>query len=148
MLSFQRPRLPLKIFPTAARFISPRYFSKIRSGDSKLRTYALFKTSPGFEKYLNEISCLKKRTALTKLRLSNHRLMIEKGRHTNVNRDFRFCPFCRDKVENEKHFLLECETFKLLRSDLYDEVKLKIPSICNQPHDLRFLNLMGETATK
>ena len=122
-------------------------FSKIRCGDSKLRTYALFKTSPGFEKYLNEISCLKKRTALTKLRLSNHKLMIEKGRHSNVNRDSRFCPFCPDKIENEKHFLLECETLKLLRSDLYDVVKLKIPFICNQSYDLRFLNLMGETMT-
>ena len=101
-------------------------------------------------KYYNirGIECsLKRCTAPTKLRLSNHKLIIEKGRHSNVNRDFRFCPFCPYKVENEKHFLLECEALKILRSDLYDEVKLKIPSICNQPHDLRFLNLMGETMT-
>ena len=75
----QDPDSHLKSFQRMQDLYHQNTFSKIRCGDSKLRTYALFKTSPGFEKYLNEISCLKKRTALTKLRLSNHKLMIEKG---------------------------------------------------------------------
>ena len=96
---------------------------KIKDEDSKLRTYALFKTTPGFEKYLDEITNIKERTALTKFRMSNSVLMIEKGRHQNIDKNLRFCPFCIDKVEDEKHFLLECPTYKLIISDVYHEVK-------------------------
>ena len=45
----------------------------------------------------------------TKFRLSNHNLMIEKGRHRNVDESLRFCPFCPNTVEDEIHFLLQCK---------------------------------------
>ena len=122
-------------------------FEGINKGDSKLRTYALFKTTPGFEKYLDEISCVKKRTALTKFRISNSALMIEKGRHRNIDRTLRFCPFCPGEVEDEKHFLIECPAYKYLRSDLYSKIKITTPSICNQPYNYRFLTLMKTANT-
>ncbi len=137
----------LKAFQRLQDIYHQTAFERIKNGSSRLRTYGLFKTTPGFENYLDELSSLKERTALTKLRLSNHKLMIEKGRHSSIHRDLRFCPFCPNKVENEKHFLLECQTYKYLRADLYTEAKTIIPSICNQPHDLRFLSLMGATMT-
>ena len=112
-----------------------------------MRTYALFKTTPGFEKYLDEIPCLKKRTALTKFRISNSALMIEKGRHRNIDRALRFCPFCPGKVEDEKHFLIECPVYKYLRSDLYSKINITTPSICNQPYHYRFLTLMKTANT-
>ena len=112
----------------------------------RLRTYAIFKTIPGFEKYLDELKCVKERTALTKLRLSNHKLMIEKGRHSGINRELRSCPFCPNRIENEKHFLIECQAYKRLRSNLYSEIEDIFPSIRNQPHDHRFLNLMSDVA--
>ena len=80
-------------------------FIDIKREDSKLRTYSKFKTEPGFEKYLDDIQCVKERIALTKLRLSNHLLMIEKGRHLNIDKNLRFCPFCPGIVEDEKHFI-------------------------------------------
>ena len=46
--------------------------------DSKLRTYALFKTDKGREKYLDEIKNIAIRQSLTKFRLSNNQLNIEK----------------------------------------------------------------------
>ena len=106
--------------------------------------YALFKTTPGFQKYLDEIGCVRERIALTKLRLSNHCLMIEKGRHSDIDRAIRFCPFCPDVVEDEKHFLLRCKTYNHIRRGLLDGAKQVFPSICNQPYDLRFLNFMSD----
>ena len=106
----------------------------------------MFKTSPGYEKYLDQITCLKMRTALTKFRISNHTLMIEKGRHSKpkVPKELRFCHFCPNSVEDEKHFLLVCPTYKYIRSDLYSEAKKVFSKITNQPHDYRFLQLMSD----
>ena len=75
---------------------------------NKLRFYALFKKESGMENYL----CLGKnveiRTQLTKFRISDHNLMIERGRHEGLHKSNRFCPFCVDKVEDEIHFMLKC----------------------------------------
>ena len=72
---------------------------------SKLRTYAIFKNNIGYENYLSKITNPKIRTYITKLRLSNHSLMIEIGRHKNINREMRICPLCHKGIEDEMHFL-------------------------------------------
>ena len=58
--------------------------AKINSDQSKLRTYAKLKTVIGFEEYLKSIKNIMDRTAITKIRLSNHDLLIEKGRHQGL----------------------------------------------------------------
>ena len=116
-------------------------FEKIKKDDSKLRTYSKLKTSPGFESYLDKISCVAERIALTKLRLSNHLLMIEKGRHLDLHRNDRICPFFPNMIEDEKHFLITCRTYKHLRTLLYTEAKNVYPSICNQPYDVSLSSL-------
>ena len=97
-------------------------FEEINSDHSKLRTYAKLKTEPGMEKYLDSIKNIKNRTALTKLRLSNHELMIEKGRHQDLLENQRFCPFCDNRIENEQHFVMECPTYNVLRQNLFDNI--------------------------
>ena len=97
-------------------------FAEINSDHSKLRTYARVKTEIGMEEYLNSTENIKDRTALTKIRLSNHDLMIEKGRHRDLDENERLCPFCDNVVENEQHFILECGTFRALRVDLLAKV--------------------------
>ena len=69
-------------------------FTEINKENSKLRTYGLIKTNLGFENYLNADINVQDRIALTKLRLSNHELMIEKGRHIKIDKSKRVCPFC------------------------------------------------------
>ena len=59
---------------------------------------------------------------MTKLRLSNHKLMIEKGRHQGLEKEERICPFCTS-VEDEIHFLTECEVFTPLRRDLLTQAQ-------------------------
>ena len=94
-------------------------FSEINKPESKLRTYKKLKTKIGFENYLSSITSQKDRISLTKLRLSNHRLMIEKGRHDNIPKEMRFCPFCKNKIEDEVHFLMQCTTYKIFRKPLF-----------------------------
>ena len=57
------------------------------------------------------------RVALSKLKISSHRLEIEVGRRSRPKRipiDGRKCKVC-DKLEDEYHFLLECKLFTDLR---------------------------------
>ena len=82
-------------------------FEAIGKPDSKLRTYAIFKKEKGQEKYLTEIKNKPLRKQVTRFRLSNHSLMIETGRHRNIPKEQRNCPFCEDQVENEVHFLFK-----------------------------------------
>ena len=89
---------------------------------SKLRTYVLIKQNATFEQYLVSVQNISDRIALTKFRLSNHRLMIEIGRHQGIKSPERVCPFCPDKVEDEFHFLLKCPTYNNLRQNLIDEI--------------------------
>jgi hypothetical protein len=42
-----------------------------------------------------------------KIRLSAHKLGIEKGRYIEINKNDRLCKICKNSyVENEKHFIL------------------------------------------
>ena len=90
-------------------------FRDINRDGSKLRTFAKLKTDIGMAKYLTHSRHIDSRIALTKIRLSNHDLMIENGRHLGGNKTERFCPICTDIVESEEHFLLHCITFSPLR---------------------------------
>ena len=93
-------------------------FAAIRREESKLRTYAIFKTRIGIESYLLKIKNPAVRAQVSKFRLSNHRLMIEIGRHRNRAREGRTCPFCTDSVETEIHFLFHCPVYNKLRETI------------------------------
>ena len=141
------PQTHIESFKRLQDIYHQTVFEKIKKDDSKLRTYSKFKTSPGFESYLDKILCVNERIALTKLRLSNHQLMIEKGRHLDLHRNDRIRPFCPNIIENEKHFLITCGIYKHLRTHLYTEAKNVYPFICNQPYDVRFIQLMSDSLT-
>ena len=104
-------------------------FSAIQS-TSKLKVLNLLKTLPGIEPYLTEVTNSKHRSAMTKLRLSSHRLEIETGRYTKpkTDREERFCAFCKFKgkkvVEDEIHFLLACPMYDKIRENLLPSQKL------------------------
>ena len=53
-----------------------------------------------------------KRKSLTRLRISAHTLEIERGRYKKLKREERLCKTCL-KIENEPHFLLDCNLFKI-----------------------------------
>ena len=122
------PFVHKKILQTLTDEFHQNSFESIRNEKSKLRTYAKFKTEIGQEKYLSNIKNPSIRKVVTKFRLSNHTLLIETGRHKNIPKDRRFCPFCPKTVETELHFLLECPCFNVPRSPMVEYVARLNPS--------------------
>ena len=60
----------------------------------KLVFYRSFKTDHTSSSYLDSTRRTAGRRALVKLRISNHKLMIEIGRYNQTTKDNRHCPFC------------------------------------------------------
>jgi len=116
-----------KLFKTVVDEFHQNAFANIGQEGSKLRTYALFKTEIGMEKYLTEIKNSSIRTQLTKFRLSDHNLMIEVGRHNGVKAHLRFCPFCKNEVESELHFLIDCNVYRNTRNDFFNSIEREKP---------------------
>ena len=54
---------------------------------------------------------------LAKIRLSDHKVRIETGRHhkPSLPPELRTCFTCKDQVENEIHFIVECPLYAALR---------------------------------
>ena len=77
---------------------------------NKLRTFQKFKTIENYkcEDYLRQVTNIRHRITLTKLRLSNHKLAIETGRYVRPYKKLeeRICP------EDEIHFLTLCPVYQ------------------------------------
>ena len=89
-----------------------------------MRTYVTFKHCFEYESYLN-MSNEDHRKSLTRLRISAHRLAIERGRYTVpfTPADKRLCKLCNnDEVEDEFHFLMSCSHYKQLRTSLNENI--------------------------
>ena len=121
-------------------------FVEIGKESSKLRTYGRTKTEIGREEYRANISNLNERTAISKIRRSNHTLMIEKGRHLKIAKDERYCPFCPYEIEMEKHFILFCKSFALARLALISEVEKVIRGFKNCDDNTKFKLLLSKNA--
>ena len=76
-------------------------------------------------------------------RLSSHHLAIELGRHLNIPRENRLCPYCnQNMVENEYHFLLTCTKYYELRKQYLKKYYYQWPTIN------KFESLMSSKSTK
>jgi hypothetical protein len=81
----------------------------------------MFKTDFTLESYLLCTPNFKKRRDFTKLRISAHKLHIELGRHSRPKKPIeeRICTRCNSgEVDDEKHFMLHCASFKQKRDEL------------------------------
>ena len=92
--------------------------STIRNTESgKLRFFSKIYTNFELQKYLTFSIDKNLRLLLSKLRLSAHSLAIETGRYNRplIPAYERYCKFCVNEVENEKHFLLDCSLYNTIR---------------------------------
>ena len=60
---------------------------------------------------------------MTKLRISNHKLMVEVGRHMKPKQlvEKRICQICKVETEDEIHFLVKCKFHEALRKPLFEQ---------------------------
>ena len=82
---------------------------------SKLYIYKNIKNENCKKFYLLNCKSFKNRQQITKLRISDHNLLIEKGRQLKIQRENRLCPTC-GLLEDEIHFFLKCDKNKNIRS--------------------------------
>ena len=75
------------------------------------------------------------RTALTKLRLGSHHLMIERGRWSNIIFEDRKC-LLYDELEDEFHFVVTCVKYHDLR------VKYLPKALYIKPSMLKFIDFL------
>ena len=85
------------------------------------------KTEFGPAKYSTDIMDPTHKKELCKFRISNHNLMIEKGRYMNPKapREERFCPSCKANfVEDELHLFYICPLYSELRTDYFSKLNI------------------------
>ena len=98
-----------------------RYWKVKIMESPKAISYCKFKHNASLEKYMYTIKNVRHKIALTRLRLSNHNLRIETGRHLRpkLPRQERKCFICIDEIENELHFVVKCPLYSSERKELY-----------------------------
>ena len=100
---------------------------------SKLSFYGQYKPNHGLENYVVLVNNRRHKSALTKLRCSAHRLKIEIGRYSRIYnddnkryeqlpREKRTCDTCKNEVEDELHFLLECPLNEEIRHNFLQKI--------------------------
>ena len=89
-------------------------------GKNKLRTYSLIKKEYEIEDYLILIYNRDERKMLAKIRCSNHCLLIETGRHSNMDVSEPKCTLC-DKIEDEIHFTVERQLYRTAKSKFFSD---------------------------
>ena len=118
-----------------------------------MRTYRVSKTIDNYkcEDYIHQVTNTWYRIALTKLRLSNHKLAIETGRYSRPFKKpaERICPICKIEMEDEYHFLNICPAYQEKRCSLlaYLEKEYRIKISKMSPNKIfMFLTPLVENA--
>ena len=111
---------------------------------TKADTYRKFKPSMKFEQYLYHQN-RKMRVNMTKLRLSDHKLMVEVGRHKRpfIPRPQRRCHMCVEEVEDETHFMTNCRLYGT-QNRYWEGIYNKVPQIRTISNTDRLVYIMTQ----
>ena len=116
--------------------------AKAIAGRSKYLTYLLVNPEIETPKIYSKVKKRKYCQMVAKLRTSSHNLQIEMGRRNRKIREHRLCQ-CK-KIEDEKHFLQECENYKQIQQK-YNTQNIPINEILKKE---RFVPYLVETTEK
>ena len=123
------------------------YWQNALQHSQKLEFYRSFNSNHTSSSYLDLTRGTAGGRALVKLRICNHKLMIEIGRDNQTTKDKGHCPFCgRNVIEDEVHFLFQCpSTYSMIRIKFYHKVKTLIPNIIQLPVNSLINKLMNSS---
>ena len=111
----------------------------------KLDTYKIIKSDYRIEPHILYVRNKQYQRALTRLRVSSHKLNIEVGRHSRpyIPRHQRFCLYCdTGEIDDEIHFLLKCPFHSAGRFSLLQEIVHYLPLQSEPDHRDMFINIM------
>ena len=114
---------------------------------SKLKCYLALNREYTVAEYLSTVTDPKQRKILTRYRLSEHSLAIEKGRHrqTWIPREDRLCTHCtQNEVETELHFLTTCPLYQDIRDTYFPQITTTQGQFENMTNDEKLPYLLGE----
>ena len=111
----------------------------------KAIAYMNFKRIIKFEDYLLQVCNNKHKKTLSRFRLSNHPLMIEKGRHMRprIERNERKCFNCKTEVEDECHFVTKCPLYATFRECLYITCKRNSKNFASLTDEQKFIFILS-----
>jgi hypothetical protein len=90
----------------------------------KLRSYKMIKPNLNLEPYLLTELNKSGRFVMTNLRTGTNNLKIETGRWIKQKEEDRKCMTCMSgEVEDERHFMIDCEMYSDLRDKMYQDIK-------------------------
>ncbi|KAI4904413.1 hypothetical protein NFI96_007497 [Prochilodus magdalenae] len=113
----------------------------------KLSCYRTLRQGYTLAPYLLSVRDSQQRHVLTKYRLSDHSLAIERGRHrhTWLPREERVCGHCGSgEVETETHFLLHCQRYMHIRDRYLKKFNIETPGFSELPETEKLRVLLGE----
>ena len=111
----------------------------------KLDTYKIIKSDYRIEPHILYVRNKRYQRALTRLRVSSHKLNIEVGRDSRPYspRHQRFCLYCdTGEIDDEIHFLLKCPFHSAGRFSLLQEIVHYLPLQSEPDHRDMFINIM------
>ena len=92
--------------------------------------------------FVNELSKSEIST-FAKLRISSHDLHIEKGGHRKTIPSERKCFLCGMAVEDEKHFVMECDSITAHINTFFNDLEEIVPPFSSKNlDDISFYNGM------
>merc|ERR1712141_674441 len=92
-------------------------WNNTRLNSSKLRIYNSLKTKKNWDDILEEQDILAKAITL-RLKAGANFLQIDKGRQNKTERKERICQGCKEQIEDEEHFLLNCKKYETIRGKM------------------------------
>ena len=138
---------------------------------NKLRTYRTFKGSFTREPYIDQVRNRNQRASLARLRTGSHNLGVERGRWARPVTPIhnRVCVHCLSDtppsasaaapqpasptrpaspqqqpglLDDEKHFLVQCNRFINERNEVFQEMSISMPSFMQMSEQNKFKTLM------
>ena len=113
---------------------------------NKLRTYRMYKQELCAEAYVTVDIPRKHRRTLAQFRAGSLPLAIETGRFAKppIPLQERYCKYCTaGVVEDEKHFLMQCELYNDLRGDMFYKASMHIPQFDTMNDQDKFLHILS-----
>ena len=114
---------------------------------SKLACYLSLNRDYTVAEYLTTVTDAKLRKSLTRYRLSEHSLAIEKRRHgqTWLPREDRLCSHCtHNQLETELHALTSCQSYKDIRNTHFPLITKACNDFKDPPDAHKLPYLLGE----